>query len=202
MRSAWVATMHGQMTSSWERVAARLAQRAPKRDAPDGVPQAAVAALLLAGASDLELLLIRRAEHSGDPWSGHMALPGGRRDPDDADLRATALREVREEVGIDLDEAEFLGELDDLRPVTAPARVVVRPFVFGLHARPTLALSPEVAYEVWAGLQGLATSAGTTHVVHRGALREMPCYRVGEHVVWGMTHRILEPFVELALRGL
>ena len=176
---------------------AALQSRAPRRDAPNGVPQAAVAALLAPARDDVDLLLIRRAERDGDPWSGHMALPGGRRDAVDRSLLRTVLREVREELGVELDEALLLGELDDLRPVTAPARVVVRPFVFAVATRPELVLSDEVAFGLWVGLRGLAASTGTTEVFHHGAVRTMPCYRAGDHVVWGMTQRILEPFLRL-----
>ncbi|NNL85157.1 MAG: NUDIX domain-containing protein, partial [Myxococcales bacterium] len=49
-----------------------------------------------------EVLFIERARHPDDPWSGHMALPGGRLDPVDASLRAAAERETREEVGVEL----------------------------------------------------------------------------------------------------
>jgi 8-oxo-dGTP pyrophosphatase MutT (NUDIX family) len=183
---------------AFEPLRTALSARTPRRAPGDDTPQAAVALVLVAaGAGDFELLLIRRAERSGDPWSGHMALPGGRRDADDADLLATAMRETREEVAVALREAELIGELDDLRPVTAPARIVVRPFVFALRARPEIHASDEVADVLWASLRGLAATAGTTSVFHHGAQREMPCYRIAGHVVWGMTQRILEPFVEM-----
>ncbi len=183
------------MAAEFQDLRALLAGQ-PRADAPEGVPQAAVALLLAEIDERRELLLIRRAERAGDPWSGHMALPGGRRDPRDPDLFDTALRETAEEVGVDLRRALHLGGLDDLRPVTAPARVVVRPFVFAMRGRPELALSEEVARVVWAPLDELARSRSTTEVFHHGELRTMPCYRLGADVVWGMTHRILEPFVE------
>jgi 8-oxo-dGTP pyrophosphatase MutT (NUDIX family) len=182
----------------FERLRAALARRAPERAESDAVPQAAVAlALVAAGASDFELLLIRRAERDGDPWSGHMALPGGRRDASDADLLETVVRETREEVAIDLRGAQLLGELDDLRPLTAPRRILVRPFVFALATRPAIRASEEVAAHLWTSLRELAASAGTTEVFHHGAMRSLPCYRAGDNVVWGMTQRILQPFVEL-----
>jgi 8-oxo-dGTP pyrophosphatase MutT (NUDIX family) len=177
---------------------AALSAREPRRDAPSGVPRAAVALVLVPAGDDLELLLIRRAEREDDPWSGHMALPGGREDPGDATLLATALREVREEVGLDLTRAALLGELDDLRPASAPARVVVRPFVFALARRPRLELSGEVAACLWAPLGSLRASTSVAERIHLGQPRRMPCYRVGEHVVWGMTQRILEPFLGLS----
>lgn len=175
-----------------------LASREPRRVEVAGVPTAAVALVLAAQAQgEIDLLLIRRAQREGDPWSGHMALPGGRREARDLDLCATARRETREEVGIELPARALLGELDDVRPVSAPARVIVRPFVFGLEARPAVHESSEVGLHVWAPLDELGVSLGTTEVVHLGSLRRVPCYTVDEHVVWGITQRILEPFLEL-----
>ena len=63
---------------------------------------AAAVALVLRQAPALELLLIKRSSSEDDPWSGQMALPGGRRDPADAGLQHTAIRETHEEVGLDL----------------------------------------------------------------------------------------------------
>src|ERR1700680_3050243 len=92
------------------------------------VPRAAVALVLRQGARGLEILLIKRAEHMDDPWSGHVALPGGREEPADASLQETAVRETLEETGIDLArDGEVLGALDDLRPTTAPNTILVRP---------------------------------------------------------------------------
>src|SRR3989442_8572178 len=109
-----------------------LRDRRPETvDAPEAWP-AAVALILLEGAG-LEALFIRRAERADDPWSGQIALPGGRRGPHDADLAATAIRETNEETGVDLSSAERLGVLDDLYPRTPTLPpVVVRPFVFAL----------------------------------------------------------------------
>ena len=66
-----------------------------------------------------ELLMIKRAEFERDPWSGHVACPGGRMDPTDPDLEFTAVRETREETGIDLArDGRVLGTLDDISPRT------------------------------------------------------------------------------------
>jgi len=175
-----------------------LAARALRRDAPEGTPRAAVALILAPGDSCAEALFIERAQREGDPWSGHMALPGGRVDASDADWLAAAVRETREEIGVELHEHELAGELDDLRPVSAPARIVVRPFVFVLERRPRFTLNHEVACVQWAALDELARSAGAVEVQHLGALRTMPSYFVGGRAVWGMTQRIVEPFLTLA----
>jgi 8-oxo-dGTP pyrophosphatase MutT (NUDIX family) len=181
-----------------ERVRERLSRRRPSRSEEPGAIPAAVALLLAPAASGgVDLLLIKRAEHPGDPWSGQMALPGGRRDPGDFDLLATVIRETLEEVGVRLDPGWLLGELDDLRPRTPTLPPVsVRPFVFGLANRPTIRPSSEVALSVWVSLDELAAGDTRTEapVLGRG---NFPAYRVGEHVVWGMTERIISPFIEL-----
>src|SRR2546422_8887368 len=105
---------------------------------------------MLEGPHGLEILLIRRAERADDPWSGQIALPGGRYGAGDLDLEATAVRETREETGVDLSGAERLGGLDDLYPRTPILPPVgVRPFVFGLARPPALPPSGEVQRAFW-----------------------------------------------------
>jgi len=150
------------------------------------------------------LLLIRRAEHPRDPWSGQMGLPGGRREPGDADLLATAIRETREEVGLDLHPARLLGVLDDLAPTTPVLPpIIVRPHVFALDRAPgELLLSGEVQYVRWAPLTDLVNPAAYRPYSFEYAGRRLsrPGYHLGEDVVWGMTERILTPLLAL-MRG-
>ncbi len=146
------------------------------------------------------VLLIRRAERPGDPWSGHMAFPGGRRDRADADLVATAVRETLEEVGLDLGRAHLLGGLDDLVPRSPllPS-VAVRPWVFRLPARLPLVPNPEVASAGWILLDHLLLP-DTHHPVRleiRGEHRVVPAYELDEAIVWGMTERILSGLLDL-----
>jgi 8-oxo-dGTP pyrophosphatase MutT (NUDIX family) len=170
-------------------------------DAPEARP-AAVALVLLEGPQGLEILLIRRAERADDPWSGQIALPGGRRDGGDRDLEATAVRETREETGVDLSDAERLGVLDDLYPraSTLPP-VVVRPFVFALARRAALVPSDEVQRAFWLPLGRLSDPGVRREVTLplRGGARTFPAYLVDEDLIWGMTERILTPFVDLVL---
>ncbi len=175
-------------------LAAHRPQRA-ERDEP--FREAAVALVLRASAAgdDLELLLIRRAARAGDPWSGQIGLPGGRHDPSDDSLEATALRETREELGLDVRaHGEVLGELDDLRPRTPVLPpIIVRPFVCAVGEIPALVPNDEVAEYRWVGLHQLfapETRVQTTVQV-RELRMKVEAYQLGDFVVWGMTERIL-----------
>jgi 8-oxo-dGTP pyrophosphatase MutT (NUDIX family) len=161
--------------------------------------EAAVALLLAPGASEqLEVLLIKRAEQPGDRWSGQIALPGGRREPGDEDLLATATRETWEEVGVAVRSGWLAGELDDLRPRTPTLPpVLVRPYVFGLPARPAVTLSPEATSHVWVPLEELASGTTRTEITISGRYQPFPAYRVGNDILWGMTERIITPFIDL-----
>jgi len=168
-------------------------------DAPNARP-AAVALVLLEGPQGLEILLIKRAERGDDPWSGQMALPGGRYDAGDADLQATAVRETREETGVDLSAAERLGALDDLHPRTSVLPpVVVRPFVFALTHRVDLVPSDEVQRAFWLPLGRLSEPGVRREVTLtlRGGTLTLPAYSVDGELIWGMTERIITPFVDL-----
>lgn len=159
-----------------------------------------MALVLREGGAGLAALLIRRAERAGDPWSGQIALPGGRFEPQDANLLATAVRETHEETGLDLTAAERLGVLDDLYPRTPLLPpVVVRPYVFAIGPEPRLTLSDEVNTAFWVPLARLRDVAvrRTVDLDIRGSVRTFPAYVLGEHTVWGMTERILTPFLEL-----
>ena len=158
---------------------------------------AAVAAILHDRNGEAEVLLIRRAHKEGDPWSHHMAFPGGRQDPSDRDLLHTALRETEEEVGLTLvPDKHLIGRLDDLPAVVRGNRVglVIAPFVFAVDNEPVLVPhAAEVEEVVWAQLSALAAgSLDTTYGYQLGGQTlELPGYDVGGRVVWGMTHRML-----------
>ena len=186
-----------------DRLEELLRARVP-RVVVDSTRREASVAVVLAPEPDA-LLLIRRATHPRDPWSGQMGLPGGRREPADADLLATAIRETYEEVGLDLGAARLLGVLDDLAPSTPVLPpITVRPHVFALPRKPSgLVLSAEVQYIRWAPLAELQRpDVLRSHVFeHRGEQYERPGYHLGEDVVWGMTERILTPLLALVRQG-
>ena len=187
---------------TFEAIARRLAQRTPARISETGTKEAAVSLVLVPGESTgAEILFIKRAEVPGDPWSGQMALPGGRRQSEDPDLLATAAREAREEIGVDLSRKMLLGELDDFAPRSPLLpRIVVRPYVFALNTRPRVTLSPEATLHLWVSLEQLRRAAGEAEVIVRSERRVVPSFRLGPHIVWGLTERIISPFLELALR--
>ena len=181
-------------------IQSRLGGRRPKTADSPGAAEAAVAVVLAQPSIEdaIEILLIRRAVRQGDPWSGQMGLPGGRREAADETLLTTAIRETREETSIDLTAARSLGRLDDLAPMTPVLPpIIVRPFVFGLRDRPPVRANKEVAGYRWVPLEDLRRSVGTATVHVRGAPRAVDAYRLGPDVVWGMTHRILMPLLDL-----
>jgi 8-oxo-dGTP pyrophosphatase MutT (NUDIX family) len=187
------------LTTRLLRLRRRLARHQPREDAgADPLIWAAVAVLLAPDPDSL--LLIRRAVRADDPWSGHMALPGGRRGAEDADLIATAIRESEEEVGFSPSRAQLAGSLDDVAPRTPVLPpVAVRPYVFVLPSRPTLQLNPEVAAVRWVALDHLLDT-GTQESIElevRGELRRFAAFRVDEGIVWGLTERIVSDLLHL-----
>ena len=180
------------------RIAAALAGRVPTAVADPSRKLAAVAVIFVPNPE--AVLLIRRAEREGDRWSGHMAFPGGRWSPDDPDLLSTAVRETREEVGVDLSGAGLLGRLDDSAPRSqALPPVIVRPFVFSLASRQSLAPNHEVSQAAWIPLeQLLEPGVYRPFEFHAGGTRMLlPGYHLEPGVVWGMTERILTPLLNL-----
>lgn len=177
----------------------RLAGHTPRILRP-AAKHAAVAAVLRESATGGELLFIERAQHPLDPWSGHMAFPGGRVDPGDATARHAAERETLEEVGIDLARAELLGRLDDVEG--APPgfdSLVVSAFVYCADGHGPATPNHEVRDVLWVPLAYLhEPSRRVPFYWPRGQrTTHYPGILVGEperHVVWGLTYRFLELF--------
>jgi len=155
-------------------------------------PRFAAVSVIFRGAEHPSVLLIKRAEHAGDPWSGQIAFPGGKAQPGDVSARDTAVRETLEEVGFDLNgTAEFLGYGGLAATHTGSMDVV--PSVFALKKEVEVKLNEEVFSYRWAGMKELLSpEARTTHRLEfEGNAVGMPAYAVGDYVVWGLTHRIL-----------
>ena len=187
---------------------ARLAENLARRKAvelqgDERTGYAAIALVLRTGGDGHpEMLMIKRAAVEGDPWSGHIACPGGRFEPEDSGLEFTAVRETREETGVDIATAgRVLGALDDISPLTSHLPpIVIRPFVAVVRPDVEITGSDEVAEAFWVPLASLrgSTSWGRAMVPIRGVgEREVDVFRHGDYVVWGLTHRALTQFVEL-----
>ena len=176
--------------------------------APRSERDRACVALIFAGPpTDPSLCFIRRAQREGDPWSGHMALPGGRATSGDPTPRAVAERETLEEVGVSLAGADYLGALSDI----SLRRLVPNDSVLGSFAYhygpelPPLHPDPsEVAAAFWIPAARLWDPAVQTEVEwkHGGGIMRFPGIAHGDDVIWGLTHRVLTMFGELLGRPL
>jgi 8-oxo-dGTP pyrophosphatase MutT (NUDIX family) len=182
-------------SSMRERLRRAFADAAP--EAPLTGPRvAAIALILLEREGSLELLLIERAQREGDPWSGHIALPGGHVEASDVGLHATAERETLEEVGLDLRQTgELLGRLSDCAPVRG-VPIAVRPFVFLLQQLPTLSLNAEVRRALWVPVAPLqrGEQRATYSLSRAGQRFEFPAWDIDGGVVWGLTYAVLQDF--------
>ena len=161
-----------------------------------GLPEASVS-LVFRGEDDPRLLLIRRAEAAGDPWSGQVAFPGGKARPGENSLKETAIRETGEEVGIDLSEcADFLGYFGPF--VTHTGTMAVTPAVFMLRKDVEVKTNSEVASHKWVDLRTLKSPGvkGVHSLQFQGAQREMPAFLVGDYVVWGLTYRMITALLD------
>ena len=167
-----------------------------------GRTEAAVA-LILRASAELEVLLIKRARSERDPWSGHVALPGGRRDGEDANLTETAIRETAEETAVELSSSGWpLGRLERVVPShpNLPP-ITITPYVFGVpEGVEANADSAEVDRVLWVELPVLLDpeTEGTTTIELPEGPADFPCYWVDGHAIWGLTYRILSEFGELA----
>ena len=159
--------------------------------------------------SDTSILMIKRAEHKGDPWSGHMAFPGGRCEAFDKNGLATAKREMHEEVGFDIDDAEhkplkgeWLGRLSDistLRRIT-PRAMVVTPYVFSVADKPILEENYEVAETVWIPLTYFSdiNNRSIHSIEYKQRTINLPCYRYEGKIIWGMSLSMIDEILRLS----
>ena len=173
---------------------------------PHAEPRRSHAAVALIGRGPqhtiTELCFIVRAEREGDRWSGQVAFPGGRPDPGDSDLRATAERETLEEVGIDLSAAEHLGNLPAVPIRPANDGGILAPFVYyASGARPDMVMEEgEVRDAFWTPVRDLFEPAHRTTLDWHGL--RFPGIKLGDHVLWGLTLRVCELWSQALGRSL
>ena len=184
------------------RLARALEARPGRQVEPDPPMRLAAIALVfrLGSLAEPEMLMIKRADYEGDPWSGQVACPGGRMEAGDHDLAQTAMRETWEETGIELARVgRLLGALDDLSPRTPSLPpILIRPFVVVVPPTVELVQSPEVAAAFWVPLSAIRAEAGwgTGSVNIRGTSREVTTFTHGEYMVWGLTERVLRQLLD------
>jgi 8-oxo-dGTP pyrophosphatase MutT (NUDIX family) len=174
-----------------QKILSLLKKLSDKEPTPGSVRFASVAVIVIDGA-DPKTLMIRRAVREEDPWSDQVAFPGGKRQEDDATIRATAMRETKEELGVDLEEsARFLGYLGPFRTHTGTMDVI--PSVFLLEKNIVPAPNEEVSSFRWVTISSLADPRSkSAHVVRRdGATLEMPALVIDDYIVWGLTYRMI-----------
>jgi 8-oxo-dGTP pyrophosphatase MutT (NUDIX family) len=187
--------------SLWiEQLAARMQSLGLEVTRPpdDGRKRAAVAIVLHDEPPSPRVLLMKRIERAGDPWSGHISLPGGGHDARDRDLLATAIRETEEELGLSLTGARLLGNLRALSPMSAgPNGIEVTPFVFVTEAALEPTPGPEAEAAFWLPLDLAASGALDETYTYPGTDRQFPSWRYEEYVIWGLTWRILGDLLAL-----
>jgi 8-oxo-dGTP pyrophosphatase MutT (NUDIX family) len=164
--------------------------------------RSAVAIILQVRDGELCILMIKRAEREGDPWSGHMAFPGGRMDKADAHGFAVAVRETEEEIGLTLgDDDQCIGRLSDIitRPRKGPFGMTVTPFVFRLEREVRFSPNYEVAEVIWVPLEFLLDTDNREVMVwkHKRLKMTMPCYYYEGRCIWGLSLMMLDELMDL-----
>ncbi|MEM1113417.1 MAG: CoA pyrophosphatase [Pseudomonadota bacterium] len=181
----------------------RLAEHRPQRKRLRQLrKRAAVAMVLQVREGELHILMIKRAERDGDPWSGHMAFPGGRLEPEDPSGFEAARRETREEIGLDLiDEDPCIGRLSEIsaRPSRSTLGLIVSPFVFRMDREVTFTPNYEVDEVVWVPLEFLLDPDNRQKMTwnFKGVDIPMPCYFYGKRRIWGLSLMMLDELMDL-----
>jgi 8-oxo-dGTP pyrophosphatase MutT (NUDIX family) len=170
----------------------------------DPVPskRAAVAITVRSGVSGPEILMIQRAVRQGDPWSGHMGFPGGRKDESDASDMACAKRETREEIGFDLDiYGELVCQLSDVNTGWRADRpeMLVAPFVFKVGSTPVFELNHEVDDTLWVPLSFLLNDANRSRHQWdwRGEVLESDAFTFDDRLIWGLSLMMIDELLQI-----
>ncbi len=186
---------------SFDRIAEKLAHMERGHDfQADERTRAAVAMILHQAANDVEVLFIQRAAHDLDPWSGHIAFPGGKLEEGELECQA-ACRETHEETGIDLGNGRYLGRLSDIIGANLPVRVSCCLFgVDRMNCHPIL--NEEVRDLFWVALSDLRDPGRhlQSSVAFDQKCFEVPAIRLpvdDKPVLWGITYRLVTQFLSL-----
>ena len=185
---------------TFDEIQHRLTLSQPTLPSPDQRTHASVALILREAASDLEILFVERAAREGDPWSGHLGFPGGKVEEGDESARLAAERETREEIGLDLADARYLGRLSDIAGVRLPIQVSC--FVYGTEEAAPLCLSEEIRDTFWVSLADLVDPECRMirTLPFRGELLQEPAIRLprsDKPLLWGLTHRLVMQFLQI-----
>jgi 8-oxo-dGTP pyrophosphatase MutT (NUDIX family) len=142
---------------------------------------AAVALLLKLEDRRPYVLFVRRIQDSSDPWSGQIALPGGKRELEDKDLKETVIRETMEETKIDLlDNCRFLRVMSTFQTKPRP-EIKVLPFVILVRGKPSIRLNEKELKEYfWVPLDELIKN----RIVAKFSFGKVPAFVVGNRIIW------------------
>lgn len=189
----------GKYRWSFDRIAERLERLGSVPDqAPGNRTRASVAMILSQDENDFEILFIQRAAHDLDPWSGHIAFPGGKLEEGELECQA-ACRETHEEIGIDLEKYRYLGRLSDIIGANLPVRVSC--CLFGVdRMRCSPVLNEEVRDLFWVTLSDLRDQDRhlRSSVYFDEKRFEVPSIRLpveNKPVLWGITYRLVMQFL-------
>jgi 8-oxo-dGTP pyrophosphatase MutT (NUDIX family) len=182
---------------SLQRVEHELAQHRPRKKPLRALlSRAAVAMILREHHGETQILMIKRSERKGDPWSGHMAFPGGRMDKTDRHGFDVAVRETEEEIGLSLGAGDrCIGRLSEIMTHFQWRRraMVVSPYVFMLEREVEFTPNHEVAEVIWVPLSFLLDKSNLEKMVwqRRGIEIPLSCYMYRGRRIWGLSLMML-----------
>ncbi|MEA3463321.1 MAG: CoA pyrophosphatase [Bacteroidota bacterium] len=195
-KSEWIEILSHQLPGEKTQLHMAPAFRGEFSSAKNPVP-AAVLVLFYTGDEETRLVFIKRNEYDG-PHSAQVSFPGGAREATDLSLEETALRETREEIGVN-GPIEILGSLTPLHiPVS---NFMVHPFVGWMEEHPVFHPDPsEVQYVIEVSLSELLdpSNRDSETIYHHNRSIEAPFYRVGKEKIWGATAMMLSELLQLA----
>ena len=195
----------GPVMSCIERIRRAFAEREPATD-PSAERRAAVAIVLAGDCDAPSVCFVERARREGDPWSGDVAFPGGWAKHHGESLRAAAMRETHEEIGLALDHEHHVGDVAPMRISrfrTGFGIIGASVFHLGASCPPLEPDAREIACAFWIPMAHLHHPDNHTevHWSRSGPPRPRPAIAFEGRLIWGLTYRILATFSNLATAG-